>query len=390
MPVSKRIGVIGLGQRIAHVLAAMKEVGWTFDIAGYVDPSPVGAPILKDHDIPAGKAYANVEALLKDGPFDLVMIGSPNHLHYQHLLAAFAAGYPIFAEKPIVRTEEESFALARHLADTKTPPLYIGLVMRSMPIVRAVIAHVDEGRLGEIVSMDATEHLHPEHGGYLARNWRRKQAWGGSFYLDKVCHDFDIFNRLMKSRAARVTSFGGRRIFHPGRKNVPTSYDNGDPAYALRDAGWGAANDAFHSDMDVTDHQTALVEYASGAQLSFHSNSHVSLQERRWYIAGTEGTLLADLVRNKMMFRAALSTAKPERHEWNERTDDNHNGADQAMARDLLATLDKGVEFPVTPYDSLEAGLTVMAIDRAMETKQVVDCAPLWADYDRSAARALK
>jgi predicted dehydrogenase len=390
MPVSKRIGVIGLGQRIAHVLAAMREVGWCLDIAGYADPSPVGAPILKDHDIAMGKAYADATALLKDGPFDLVMIGSPNHLHYEHLLAAFEAGFPIFAEKPIVRTEEESFALAKHLAARKTPPLYIGLVMRSMPIVRAVIQHVDDGRLGEIVSMDATEHLHPEHGGYLARNWRRKQEWGGSYFLDKVCHDFDIFGRLMGARAARVASFGSRKIFHPGRKDVRAAYDNGAAAYALRDAGWGAANDAFHSDMDVTDHQTALVEYANGAQLSFHSNTHVSLQERRWYIAGTDGTLLADLVRNKLMFRGSFSSGKPERMEWNERTDDNHNGADQAMARDLLATFERHAEFPVTPYDSLEAGLTVMAIDRAMETKQVVDCSAMWADYDRSRASALK
>nr|QQZ48935.1 hypothetical protein JKL49_16790 [Phenylobacterium glaciei] len=37
-----RIGVIGLGQRIAHVLAAMKEVGWNLDVAAYVDPGPVG------------------------------------------------------------------------------------------------------------------------------------------------------------------------------------------------------------------------------------------------------------------------------------------------------------------------------------------------------------
>jgi predicted dehydrogenase len=187
-----------------------------------------------------------------------------------------------------------------------------------------------------------------------------------------------------------VASFGSRKIFHPGRKDVRAAYDNGAAAYALRDAGWGAANDAFHSDMDVTDHQTALVEYANGAQLSFHSNTHVSLQERRWYIAGTDGTLLADLVRNKLMFRGSFATGKPERMEWNERTDDNHNGADQAMARDLLATFERRAEFPVTPYDSLEAGLTVMAIDRAMQTKQVVDCSAMWADYDRSRASALK
>ncbi|HXL98784.1 MAG TPA: Gfo/Idh/MocA family oxidoreductase [Rhizomicrobium sp.] len=385
---TRRIAVIGLGQRIAHVLAAMREVGWRLDVAGYSDPAPVGLAILKEHAIAPGRIYPNHDALLKDGPFDLVMIGSPNHLHLEHLMAAFAAGFPIFCEKPIVRTEDETLALARHLRNAKTPPVYVGLVMRSMPIVREVIARVDSGSLGEIVSMDATEHLHPEHGGYLARNWRRKREWGGSYFLDKVCHDFDIFNRLTRARPARVASFGGRRIFHEGRKDFPRAYEDGSPAYALRDAGWGAANDAFHSDMDVTDHQTALVEYANGTQLSFHSNTHVSLQERRWYIAGSEGTLIADLVRNRMLVRGALSRAKPERLDWKDRTDDNHNGADQAMARDLLATLETGAPFPVTPWDSMEAGLTVMAIDRAMESKSVVDCAPIWTAYD--AVSALK
>lgn len=377
-----RIGVIGLGQRIAHVLRAMEEVGWTLNVAGYVDPAPVGLPILAERDISPGRSYASLAALLADGPFDLVMIGSPNHLHYQHLLAAFEAGFPIFAEKPIVRTQEESLALARHLATKKIPPLYIGLVMRSMPIVRETIARVDSGQLGELVSIDATEHLPPEHGAYLARNWRRKEEWGGSYFLDKVCHDFDIFARLAGTRATRVASFGGKRIFHSGRKDVPRAYSDGQAAYALRDAGWAGANDAFHSDMDVADHQTAIVEYASGLQLSFHSNSHVSLGERRWYIAGTQGTLIADLVRNKLMVRSAMDKRKPERIDYANRTDDNHNGADQAMATDLLASLEGRAIFPVTPYDSLEAGLTVMAIDRAMRERVMIDCTQMWEDYD--------
>jgi len=379
---SYRIGVIGLGQRIAHVLRAMAEVGWKLNVAGYVDPAPVGLPILAERDISPGRSYAGLAALLADGPFDLVMIGSPNHLHYQHLLAAFEAGFPIFAEKPIVRTQEESLALARHLATRNIPPLYIGLVMRSMPIVRETIARVDSGQLGELVSMDATEHLPPEHGAYLARNWRRKEEWGGSYFLDKVCHDFDIFARLAGARAGRVASLGGKRIFHSGRKDVPHAYSDGQAAYAMRDAGWAGANDAFHSDMDVADHQTAIVEYASGLQLSFHSNSHVSLGERRWYIAGTQGTLIADLVRNKLMVRSAMDKRKPERIDYANRTDDNHNGADQAMATDLLASLEGRATFPVTPYDSLEAGLTVMAIDRAMRERVMIDCTQMWEDYD--------
>ncbi|THD78295.1 MAG: Gfo/Idh/MocA family oxidoreductase [Phenylobacterium sp.] len=381
-----RIGVIGLGQRIAHVLAAMQEVGWALELAAYVDPAPVGAPILEDHGVAMGRALASPAELFAAGPYDLVMLGAPNHLHFEHLSLALDAGFPIFAEKPIVRTEAESLALAGRLATGRTPPVYIGLVMRSLPIVREVIARVDSGELGEIVSIDATEHLPPEHGGYLARNWRRKAEWGGSYLLDKVCHDFDIFGRIAGARAARAASFGGRRIFTPERAERPRIYDNGETAYALRDAGWAAANDAFQSDMDVTDHQNALVEYASGVRLSFHANSHVALPERRWYVAGTEGTLIADLVRNKLMVRRVLDRKKPERIEYGNITADAHNGADQAMAVDLLAALEGRAAFPVTPFESLEAGLTVMAIDRAMALGEVVDCAPMWAAYDAAMA----
>jgi predicted dehydrogenase len=379
-----RIAVIGLGQRIAHVLAAMKEVGWNLQVAGHVDPAPVGAPILSEAGIDAGPEFASPEALLARGPYDLVMIGTPNHLHYEHLNLALDTGWPVFCEKPIVRTEEETYALARRLGAGAVPPLFIGLVMRSMSIVRETIARADSGQLGEIVSIDATEHLPPEHGGYLARNWRRRQEWGGSYLLDKVCHDFDIFGRIARSRPARVASFGGRRIFTATRTHVPRTYDNGDAAYALRDAGWAGANDSFQSDMDVTDHQTAMVEYENQIRLSFHANSHVALPERRWYVAGTEGTLIADLVRNKLMIRRALDRRKPERIDYGDRTDDSHNGADQAMARDLLASLEGRAPFPVTPFDSMEAGLTVMAIDRAMDSGTMLDCSEMWSAYDEA------
>ena len=38
--------------------------------------------------------------------------------------------------------------------------------------------------------------------------------------------------------------------------------------------------------------------------------------------------------------------------------------------------------FPVTPRDSLEAGLTVMAMDEAAATGRMVDLAPMWAKLD--------
>lgn len=390
-----RIGVIGLGQRIAHVLAAMKEVGWSMQIAGYLDPDPVGLSILEHAGIDHGHAFRDEAAFKAAPPFDLVMVGTPNHLHLDYLQFAWSLGCPVFAEKPIVRTIEETYKLAAMLRSRPAENahgggLYIGLVMRSMPIVRETIARVDAGELGELISMDATEHLPPEHGAYLARNWRRRQEFGGSFMLDKVCHDFDIFGRLVGARPARVASFGGRRIFHPDRAHEPRTYTDGSEAYTRTPSGWQGFEDAFASDMDVADHQTAMVDYANGVRLSFHSNSHVGLQERRWYIAGTRATLIADLVRNKLLIRPVLDRGAPERIDFNTRTSDGHNGADQEMARDLLATLETGAAFPVTPEDSMEAGLTVMAIDQAMDEQRVIDCAPMWAAYDTALKGSVK
>ena len=185
-----------------------------------------------------------------------------------------------------------------------------------------------------------------------------------------------------------MASFGGRRIFTAERRDPPRTWEDGSAAYALRDAGWAGANDAFQSDMDVTDHQVAMVEYANDVRLSFHANSHTALTERRWYVAGTEGTLIADLVRNRLMVRRALFRGKPDKVEYGGVTADAHNGADQAMALDLLAALQGRAAFPVTPFESLEAGLTVMAIDEAMEARQVVDCAPMWARYDAARSGA--
>ena len=127
MTTTCRIGVIGLGQRIAHVLAAMKEVGWDLRLDGYVDPAPIGLPILEDAGILHGGRLPDVQTLIADGPYDLLMIGSPNHLHLEHLKLALAAGCPVFSEKPIVRTMDESYELAALLAARETPPLYIGL-----------------------------------------------------------------------------------------------------------------------------------------------------------------------------------------------------------------------------------------------------------------------
>lgn len=382
------IAVAGLGQRIAVVLRHLVAAAPQARIAGYVDPEPFGLASLAKRNIDAGKVYGDVATMLAETKPDLFVIGSPNHLHLTHIKAGFAAGVRIFTEKPIVRTEEETWELARLLRDHGETSVLVGLVMRSSPLTKAVAKLISDGRLGPLISAEGNEHLHPEHGAFLMRDWRRREEFGGSFLLDKCCHDFDIYRSFIGSLPRRVASFGGRTIFtsqNGARLNGPT-YADGTAAYTVWRKGWNTANATFGSDADVSDHQVAIVEYENGVRLSFHANTHAGLPQRRWYFAGTDGALEADLVSDQLQFRDALGLKSAETIPV-ETGAGGHDGMDPAMGRDLAAHLLTGAPFPVNAYDAIVAGLTVMAIDRAMRENSVVDCRPLWERLHRELGR---
>ena len=383
------IAVAGLGQRISVVLRHLLAAAPGARLVGYVDPEPYGLASLAKRDIDPGPAFADVETMLAQTKPDLLMIGSPNHLHLAHIKAGLAAGTRIFTEKPIVRTEEETWELARLLRQHGETSVLVGLVMRSSPMTRAVAALIAQGRVGQLISMEGNEHLHPEHGAFLMRDWRRREEFGGSFLLDKCCHDFDIYRMFIGALPSRIASFGGRTIFTAENEArlAGQRYQDGTKAYSVWRPGWNTSNKTFGSDADVTDHQVAIVEYQNGVRLSFHANTHAGLPQRRWLFAGTGGAIEADLVSDRIVTRDALGLTPVETVPV-ETGAGAHEGMDPAMGRDLAAHLLEGAAFPVNAYDAMVAGLTVMAVDRAMREGTVVDCAPLWARLDAELGRA--
>jgi predicted dehydrogenase len=382
------IAVAGLGQRISVVIRHLLAAAPGARLVGHVDPEPYGLASLEKRGIDPGPAFADVETMLSQAKPDLLMIGSPNHLHLAHIEAGLAAGVRIFTEKPIVRTEEETWELARLLRRHGETSVLVGLVMRSSPLTRAVSALMAQGRVGQLISMEGNEHLHPEHGAFLMRDWRRREEFGGSFLLDKCCHDFDIYRMFIGSLPSRIASFGGRTIFTAENeaKLSGQRYPDGTPAYSVWRPGWNTSNKTFGSDADVNDHQVAIVEYRNGVRLSFHANTHAGLPQRRWLFAGTGGAIEADLVSDRIVVRDALGLAPAETVPVAAGAG-AHEGMDPAMGRDLAAHLLDGADFPVNAYDAMVAGLTVMAVDRAMREGTVVDCGPLWARLDEELGR---
>ncbi len=382
-----RVGVIGLGFRLGYLARVFSLARADFTVVGYVDPAPAGLPYTKQHGIDVGTQYQSLEAMLDDAKLDLLMVGSPNHLHLEHIRTGLARGLKIFTEKPVVSSIEDTMALAELLGEHGSDRVMVGLVLRYAPLYKDLRKAQAEDILGDVVSIEASEHIPPYHGAFFMRDWRRFEHYSGSFMLEKCCHDLDLYNGVMGCRPRYVSSFGGRRTFVP--KNAPQVAGINDlEVYYRKPSGWMGTDKVFDTDGDIIDYQTANVEYENGAALTFHTNLNVPHDFRRFAVIGHKGMAEGDFVRNFFQVTDARTSTSliDKTYQLSDLSD--HYGADEQMAADILSHLHDGAPLPVSVVDALEAGLLALTMDQARRERRVIDMAPLWRQFDSALGRA--
>ena len=377
-----KIGAIGLGNRIAHVYHELSKINQDADLVAFVDPQPIGRDYAERNHFFPPQEYSSLNEMLSNEKLDLLMIGSPNHLHLDHIKIGLNAGIKIFAEKPIVIDEAQSFELARLLGEFGQDQVLVGLVLRYSQHARSVRELINKNVLGNIISIEASEHIMPWHGGFFMRNWRRKEKFSGGFMLEKCCHDIDFYNMIVGCRVKRVASFGGRSSFIP--ENKPEKNLEEFTKYNL--SGWEAKESVFDSDADIVDHQVAIIEYENGATLAFHTNMRVPDEFRRFAVIGTKGMVEGDFVRGFLKahdqqnnvvleedYGAAFGKEK------------GHYGADNLMLKDINQHLinSEKINLPVGVKDCIEAGLIAMKIDESRKTGKIIDLTSSWSSLDK-------
>ncbi|OED37844.1 oxidoreductase [Chromatiales bacterium (ex Bugula neritina AB1)] len=377
-----RVATAGIGLRAGHVLSILKEAMPEIEFVGYYDPQPTYLSMIGE-DVPH---YTDVASMLSATQPDLFFVGSPNSFHLEHIRLGLEAGVRLFTEKPVVVTREETMELAGLLAKHGTDKVMVGLVLRysqHMVDLRAVL-----DQLGPITSLEANELIGPYHGAFFMRDWRRMVHWSGGFMLEKCCHDIDIYNMVTASRPVRVASFGGRKSFVPEYASTSNSENE---IMHRKTSVWETTPDPFHSDGDIIDYQTALLQYASGASLAFHTNLNVPDEHRRFCIMGALGMAEGDFVRGYLKATARDGTVIAD-HDYTKgdpATLSAHYGADHKMVADIAEYLrGNRRELPVGVVDALEAGLVAMALDDARKENKVVELVSTWEEFDRFRLRA--
>ncbi len=382
----KRIGVVGFGRRIDHVLKNVTKLSdGRVTVVAYHDPSAKAAERVQAA-YPGIRSCHSVEEVVTASDVDWVFIGSFNALHSGHAVAALDAGKDVFCEKPVATTREQCMDIVAARKRNPSKQFIVGFVLRYSVFYRTMKEWIEAGRLGQLISMEFNETLSPYHGASMHGNWRRKSEWSGPMIVEKCCHDMDLMLWMTGSQPARVASFGGLTFFKPENAHHNDMYPVGEEGYRYYDRGLAtgyAVGDEenitpFNDDKDTIDNQVAIMELENGVHISFHFCMHSAQQERRFYMCGTKGTIRGNVLTGTLEYTPVGWDAKTET--IRPIAGDDHGGAEEPMAQDVLDCMLRGAPTPTTLEDGLRASFTCFGIEEARETGAVINMHPYWVD----------
>jgi len=370
------IGVIGFGNRVGGLVSQLIAGNPGIELVAVCDPT-TGSVASARAIAPAVQVCSDLAEMLQNARVGWILIGSPNNFHREHATTALRAGRNVFCEKPLSTNLADCLAIRDVVRETGKS-FFFGLVLRYAPLYTRIRKLLDEKLIGEVISVEFNETLGFNHGGYIHQDWRRHRASAGTHMLEKCCHDIDIVNWMIGSRATNVASFGGLRFFTPANRHIADEIGP-NPANGRRAfQDWPqSSGDPFTLDKDIVDHQVAIIEYASGVRASFHTNCSAAISERRLLLLGTKGAIRADL---------NTGTVELQKLGWDEprlvyrvtSTLADHAGADSQLVAALADWILEAVP-PRTGIDhALDSAITCFGIDRALDERRVVDMQPMW------------
>lgn len=213
--------VIGAGSRGSVYASYCEQYPKSLKIVGVADINAVRREqMAQAYDIAPEHQFGDWSEVFRLPKFaDAVIIATPDNLHYKPCMQALAAGYDVLLEKPIAQTAKECTDIL-HQARKYGRLVGVCHVLRYAPYFRALKRVIDEGRVGDIVSM---QHLEPVRFHHMAHSYVRGN-WHSSkqttpIIIAKACHDLDIVRWLLGKPCKRVSAFGSLSFFT--RKNEP-------------------------------------------------------------------------------------------------------------------------------------------------------------------------
>lgn len=313
-----RYAIVGTGSRAQMYIDAItgphsdvaQLVAWADTNQGrldYYEGHLAGAAV------PTRFAPADLERSVKELGIDRVIVTSPDFTHAAMVVAALDGGADAIVEKPLTTSVEGVRAISDAVARTGRTVITT-FNYRYSPRNTALKQLIASGEIGEVTSVHFEWVLDTAHGADYFRRWHRDKKNSGGLLIHKSSHHFDLVNWWLSDAPARVFASGGLRFYgaeNAARRGLGERPERGSIDSPLKDAfsldlrldpvqkglyfeqerfdGYRRDQDVFDAGITIEDNLSLVVDYLSGASMSYSLNAHSPWEGYTVAVNGTAG-----------------------------------------------------------------------------------------------------
>lgn len=417
--------IVGAGHRAFVYSELAKTNPELLKIVGVADPNPVRRKKAMEYfGFSEDMCFNSAQALAEKGRLaDAVINGTMDEQHLETAIPLLNAGYDMLLEKPFAVCEEDMRQIV-DCAKKNNSKVMICHVLRYTPFYYAIKERIVNGEIGDIINIQMTEHVSYHHlsTSYIRGKWANSDKCHTTMLLAKCCHDIDLMMWFMsETKPVSISSFGSKFQFKP--ENAPENagticmkdcplvdecvystkrlyIDHPDRwSFYVWDALEGIENPTiddkialmktdnpyarciYKCDNNVVDHQSVLVNFASGATGTHNMVGGSAEPRRNIHIIGTKGEIFGNFEESK--FTVLKINPSPDAH--NEECDveevdlrvtgdmvgayGGHGGGDERLAEDFVKFI-RGEQPSLactSIFDSVAGHLCVYLADKSRE-----------------------
>lgn len=308
----KRYAIIGTGHRATSM--------WGVQIADRFknEIEFVGLCDKNSKRVEAGKkligvecpTFTNFDEMLAKTKPDILMVTTTDSSHHEFIVKGLAKGIKVITEKPMITDEKQCQAVLDAEKKYKNP-LIVTFNYRYAPKHEKIKQIISSGEIGDVLSVDFAWYLDTSHGADYFRRWHRLKSQGGSLWVHKATHHFDLVNWWINADPTEVTAYGKLNVYGkngafrstncrpcPHKSNCNFYWDMTKDTrlmklYAEAESVDGYTRDGcvFKEDIDIYDTMSAIVKYSNGVSMNYSLNAAMPFEGYRIAFNGTKGRL---------------------------------------------------------------------------------------------------
>lgn len=311
-----RIALVGTGIRGTSFWGKrlVDEYSDILEFVGLSDVNPGRLAYAKEYIGTNCTTFLDFDMMLKTAKPDLLIVTTVDATHHEFIIKGLQFGCDVLTEKPLTTDETKAQAILN--AERKSGKnLIVGFNYRWSPYNTKIKELLENNTIGKVTSVDFHWYLNTYHGASYFRRWHGLKDKGGSLWVHKATHHFDLLNWWLDSDPDEVFAFGSLDnygINGPFRgDNCRTCEHKSNCDYhfditkdkRLMDLyvanethdGYIRDNCLFREEIDIYDKMSAQIKYANNVTVNYSLTTYSPFEGWRIAFNGTEGRIEASL-----------------------------------------------------------------------------------------------